>query len=64
MAVSTDGRYVAAGGGDAAVHVWDARSNKHIKSLRSHKVGTLRPQFPVNHAMVLHVGDGVMLRVT
>mmetsp|Transcript_37965 Transcript_37965/g.107255 ORF Transcript_37965/g.107255 Transcript_37965/m.107255 type:complete len:519 (-) Transcript_37965:1039-2595(-) len=37
VAVSTDRRYLAAGGGDAAVHIWDARSNKHIKSLRSHK---------------------------
>ena len=38
VAVSSDARYLATGGGSGAVHVWDVRSNTHIKSLKSHKV--------------------------
>lgn len=37
VAVSHDGRYLATGGGDKLVHVWDARSGGHIKSFPGHK---------------------------
>lgn len=37
VAVSTDGRYLAAGGGSRAVHIWDVRSNQCITSFSSHK---------------------------
>ena len=30
-AVSDDGHYLAVGGGDWQVHVWDARSNEYIQ---------------------------------
>ena len=30
-AVSDDGRYLAAGGGDARVHVWDLRSSQYVQ---------------------------------
>lgn len=30
-AVSSDGRYLAVGGGDRKVHVWDARSQQYIQ---------------------------------
>lgn len=30
-AVSDDGRYLAVGGGDWRVHIWDARSNEYIQ---------------------------------
>ena len=30
-AVSDDGRFFAAGGGQGLVHLWDARSREHIK---------------------------------
>lgn len=30
-AVSSDGRYLAVGGGDRKVHVWDARSRQYIQ---------------------------------
>lgn len=36
-AVSDDGRYLAVGGGDWRVHVWDARSNEYIQ-VRSYKM--------------------------
>jgi WD40 repeat protein len=31
VATSSDDRYLAAGGGDKMVHVWDLRSNEYIK---------------------------------
>ena len=31
-AVSSDGRYLAVGGGDRKVHVWDARSRQYIQA--------------------------------
>ena len=31
VATSADDRYLAAGGGDKIVHVWDLRSNEYIK---------------------------------
>ena len=34
-AVSSDGRYLAVGGGDRKVHVWDARSRQYIQVCRS-----------------------------
>ena len=36
-AVSDDGRYLAVGGGDWHVHVWDARSNEYIQ-VRTYKM--------------------------
>ncbi|KAL4451525.1 hypothetical protein ABPG75_007187 [Micractinium tetrahymenae] len=36
-AVSSDGRYLAVGGGDKKVHIWDARSRQHMKALPGHK---------------------------
>lgn len=30
-AVSSDGRYLAVGGGDKKVHIWDARSRQHVR---------------------------------
>lgn len=38
VAVSSDGRYLAAGGGSRAVHIWDVRTSQCIKSFASHKV--------------------------
>jgi len=37
VAVSSDGRYLAAGGGSRAVHIWDVRTSQCIKSFASHK---------------------------
>lgn len=36
-AVSSDGRYLATGGGDRRVHIWDARSSSHVRSFPGHK---------------------------
>jgi ribosomal RNA-processing protein 9 len=36
-AVSSDGRYLAAGGGGRVVHVWDARSGAHLRAFPGHK---------------------------
>lgn len=36
-AVSSDGRYLAVGGGDMKIHVWDVRSNTHVRALPGHK---------------------------
>eukprot|EP00887_Chlorella_sp_A99_P001865 scaffold19.g1865.t1 len=36
-AVSGDGRYLAAGGGDRKVHLWDARSGAYIRAFPGHK---------------------------
>ncbi|GAB4819398.1 hypothetical protein N2152v2_006444 [Parachlorella kessleri] len=36
-AVSSDGRYLAVGGGDRKVHVWDARSRQLVKAFPGHK---------------------------
>lgn len=37
VAVSFDGRYLAAGGGDKLVHVWDARNRQHLRAFPGHK---------------------------
>ena len=42
-AVSDDGHYLAVGGGDWRVHVWDARSNQYIQ---------VQLHLPVPHACV------------
>lgn len=36
-AVSSDGKYLAVGGGDRKVHIWDARSRQLIRSFPGHK---------------------------
>ncbi|GMH27706.1 hypothetical protein Nepgr_029549 [Nepenthes gracilis] len=37
LAVSSDGRYVAAGGLDRHVHLWDARTREHIQAFPGHR---------------------------
>jgi ribosomal RNA-processing protein 9 len=37
VAVSTDGKYVASGGRDSLVRIFDARTNSEIKSLSGHR---------------------------
>jgi ribosomal RNA-processing protein 9 len=36
-AVSSDGRYLATGGGDKKVHIYDARSGDHLRAFPGHK---------------------------
>ncbi|GBG31038.1 U3 small nucleolar RNA-interacting protein 2 [Hondaea fermentalgiana] len=37
VAVSTDGRYLASGGKDKVIHIWDARSNTLVDSFSGHR---------------------------
>ncbi|KAL5577372.1 hypothetical protein UlMin_019071 [Ulmus minor] len=37
LAVSSDGRYLASGGSDRHVHVWDTRTREHIQAFTGHK---------------------------
>lgn len=37
VALSGDGKYLAVGGGDKKIHVWDARSRAYIRGLPGHK---------------------------
>ncbi|KAI3437620.1 hypothetical protein D9Q98_000072 [Chlorella vulgaris] len=36
-ALSSDGRYLAVGGGDRKVHIWDARSRQYVRGFPGHK---------------------------
>lgn len=36
-AVSSDGRYLAVGGGSKVVHIWDARSQQHVQGFPQHR---------------------------
>ncbi|PKU69362.1 U3 snoRNP-associated protein-like YAOH [Dendrobium catenatum] len=37
LAVSSDGRYLASGGLDRDVHLWDTRTREHIQAFRGHR---------------------------
>eukprot|EP00271_Cylindrocystis_brebissonii_P003270 TRINITY_DN14068_c0_g2_i1.p1 TRINITY_DN14068_c0_g2~~TRINITY_DN14068_c0_g2_i1.p1 ORF type:complete len:375 (-),score=68.80 TRINITY_DN14068_c0_g2_i1:378-1502(-) len=37
LAVSSDGRYLAGGGTDQRVHVWDARTRQHLQAFKGHR---------------------------
>lgn len=37
LAISTDGRYMASGGMDRHVHLWDVRTREHIQTFPGHK---------------------------
>lgn len=37
VAVSSDGRYLATGGGDKLVHIWDARNRQRLRTFPGHK---------------------------
>ena len=37
LSISSDGRYLAAGGGDAMVHIFDPQTGEHLKAFPGHK---------------------------
>lgn len=37
VAVSSDGKYVASGGRDKLIHIFDSRTNEEIKSFSGHR---------------------------
>ncbi|GJP71943.1 hypothetical protein CLOP_g2728 [Closterium sp. NIES-67] len=45
VSVSDDGRYLAAGGHDRMVHLWDARTRAHVKSFSGHRGAVLSLSF-------------------
>jgi WD40 repeat protein len=45
--VSSDSRYLAAGGHDRSIHVWDVRSRQYVKAFSGHRGAvSVRPLLP------------------
>jgi WD40 repeat protein len=62
IAVSPDGRWLAAGGDDQAVYLWDLRTGRLIASLAGHRGKMLRLAFAPRGSQLLSVSaDGTVL---
>lgn len=48
LAVSGDGRYLASGGRDRLIHVWDCRTNGHVETFRGHQDAVSALSFRTN----------------
>lgn len=52
--VSSDSRYLAAGGHDRSIHVWDVRSRQYVKAFSGHRGAvSVRPLLPAQPELQL-----------
>ena len=55
MSVSSDGNFLASGGDDKTVRIWDTRSQKLLETFRGHRNGVTVTTLPHKKSIHIHI---------